>query len=122
MAVNIDVRRLAQQRIRVTEFHLRPLPKPPVGLLRFPGAMEWWKEMEVGRELDQQAIYQALLNKATGDDDDQGEAPPPDCCDTLTAALAAEASARAAEDTAINVRIDNLSTGETDDTLSWMNL
>lgn len=114
MATNVNVRRLAQQRIRVTEFHLRPLPKPPVGLLRFPGAMEWWKEMEVGRELDQQAIYQALLNKATGDEDDQGGdgggsgGSVPACCDELEAALAVT-----------NTRIDNLIG---DDTLAWMNL
>lgn len=122
MAVNVNVRRLAQQRTRVTEIHFSPLPAPPAALLKFRGVSEWWIEMLKVRERDQQTLYQALLTKATGDDDDQGETPPPDCCDRLTAELAAEAEARADEDVAINIRIDNLPAGETDDTLSWMNL
>ncbi len=138
MAVNPNVQRLALQKTRVTEVHLPPLPEPPAALMRIPGVMDWWKEMKVTRERDQEALYKALLTKATGDETIVTNDQLTSCCDTLSAALALETANRAAQDDAINnsvsvlsnavsvadaalsVRIDGAGAG--DDTLAWMNL
>lgn len=61
MATNVNVRRLAQQKTRVTLVGLQPIPDPPPALARIPGVSAWWKEMRTIRERDQQAISNMLL-------------------------------------------------------------
>lgn len=60
---NINIERLAQQKIRITESHLSPLPDIPPSLLKFPGVSQWWKQMKLMRERDQEAFNRLLLNR-----------------------------------------------------------
>lgn len=60
---NINVERLAQQKIRVTEVHLSGLPDIPPSLLKFPGVKEWWNQMKLMRERDQEAFNRLILNR-----------------------------------------------------------
>lgn len=65
MPANINVERLAQQKIRITESHLSPLPDIPESLLKFPGVREWWNAMKLMRERDQEAFNRLILNRET---------------------------------------------------------
>lgn len=60
---NINIQRLAQQKIRITEVHLAPLPELPRELLRVQGFAEWWKQLKLMRERDQEAFNRLLLNR-----------------------------------------------------------
>lgn len=126
MAVNVNVRRLSQQRTRVTEVHLSPLPSPPAALLKFPGVAEWWAEMLKVRERDQQTLYQALLTKATGDEDTNVVTSDEltSCCDVVAAALATETANRTSADNALSNAISAVGAAAVagDDTLAWMDL
>lgn len=67
---NINIERLAQQKTRITEVHLPPIPDVPVSLLKFPGVQEWNRQLKLMRERDQEQLYRALLNKSGGDNGD----------------------------------------------------
>lgn len=60
---NINIERLAQQKTRITEIHLPPIPDVPASLLKFPGVKEWNQQLKLMRERDQEQLYRALLNK-----------------------------------------------------------
>lgn len=67
MAININVQRLSQPKIRITEVHLAPLPQLPRELLRIPGFAAWWKELKLMRERDQETFNRLLLNRESLD-------------------------------------------------------
>lgn len=67
MPVNINIQRLAQPKIRITEIHLAPLPALPRELLHVPGFAAWWKALKLMRERDQEAFNRLLLNRESLD-------------------------------------------------------
>lgn len=60
---NINIERLAQPKIRITEVSLSPWPDPPQSLMSFPGFKDWWKQMLLCRERDKEAFNRLLLNR-----------------------------------------------------------
>lgn len=97
MPANVNIERLAQPKVRITELHLPPIPDVPASLLKFPGVKEWNQQLKLMRERDQEQLYRALLNKGgetetsvvngtpgekgdkgdTGEDGEDGEQGPP---------------------------------------------
>lgn len=63
MPTNINIARLAQPKIRVTEIHLAQLPELPRELRHVPGFAAWWRELKLMRERDQEAFNRLLLNR-----------------------------------------------------------
>lgn len=60
---NTNVQRLAQQKSSVVEVHLTPWPEPPASIMSFPGMKEWWQQMLLCRERDQEQLYKMALTK-----------------------------------------------------------
>lgn len=60
---NINIERLSQQKIRISEVHLAPLPELPREMLRIQGMHDWWKQLKLMRERDQETFNRLILNR-----------------------------------------------------------
>lgn len=59
---DLALSRRSLRRDQVLELHLAPLPVPPEAMLKLPGVREWWEQMMLARERDQQALHRWANN------------------------------------------------------------
>jgi len=62
MADSTQLSRKSRRRDVVLELHLPPLPDPPQTLTKIPGVAEWWKEMQIWRQREIEALNRLVNN------------------------------------------------------------
>lgn len=60
---NINVERFALKKNSVTEAHWPRLPRPPKSIMSFPGMEQWWKDVQLTEERQQEMLYRLSLTK-----------------------------------------------------------
>ena len=67
MADARQLSRKSRRRDAVLELHLPPFPDPPATLTKIPGVSDWWREMQLWRQREIEALNRLVNNMQIND-------------------------------------------------------